>query len=135
MQYIIYLLIIAILSIVLIRFVYLKVKSFRFVKSFQLIDDTLYKDKLPYTGVIKVTQIDANLYLDFDDGNLRGLTLNMKDGASVYWRDHYTYVTCYSKDGRQITQAKFEALYDRFVDANSLLNAYNESFTHAQLSI
>lgn len=107
-----------------------------FINSFQLIDNVLYKDKLPFGEAIRLKEIGgAKAYFDFHEGELNRISLYMPDNASVYWRVGDKYVTCYDREGASISQGSFEALYSRFVDVNSILAIFNRNFKKCQLVI
>lgn len=125
-----------IITVLLLDFIYKKTKSIRFINSFQLVDDVLYKDKLPYSDTIRVSEIGGvRAYFDFDEGCLTRVSLHMGDGAHVEWRVGNKYLTCYDKEGNSISQGRFEALYARFVDVNSMLEIFNRNFKRCQLAV
>jgi hypothetical protein len=125
-----------IVTVIVMRFVYNKTKSLLFINSFQLVDGVLYKDKLPYDGAVRINEVGgARAYFDFNGGNLSRISLYMKDGASVNWRVGDKYLNCYDREGKSLSQGGFEALYNRFVDANSMLEIFNRNFKRCQLAI
>lgn len=135
MIYIIYFAI-AVLSVIFFCFAYMKAKSIQFINSFQLIDSVLYKDKIPYNSTIRVNETGGvRAYFDFNQGYLTRVSLYMKDGATTNWSVGDTYISCYDKEGNSIPQGRFEALYARFVDVNSILEIFNRNFKQCQLAI
>lgn len=125
-----------IVTVIVMRFVYNKTKSLQFINSFQLIDGVLYKDKLPYNETVRISEIGGvRAYFDFDKGDLYRISLYMKDGANASWRVGDKYITCYDREGKSLSQGRFEALYSRFVDANSIIAIFNRNFKKCQLTI
>lgn len=125
-----------IFTVLVLHFIYNKTKSIKFISSFELVDNILYKDKIPYADTIRVNEIGGiRAYFDFVEGKLHCISLYMKDGANVYWRVGNKYTVCYDREGHSVSQGRFETLYDRLVDANSLLEIFNRNFEQCQLSI
>ena len=123
-------------TVAVLVFIYNKTKSIMFINSFQLVDGILYKDKLPYNGAVRINEVGGvQAYFDFNGGNLSRVSLYMKDGATVNWRVGSKYLDCYDKEGKSLSQGSFEALYSRFVDANSILAIFNRNFKKCQLVI
>lgn len=121
---------------IVVRFIYNKTKSLIFINSFQLVDGVLYKDKLPYDGAVRINEVGGvRAYFDFNGGNLSRISLYMKDGAAVNWRVGDKYLNCYDREGKSLSQGGFETLYNRFVDANSMLEIFNRNFKRCQLAI
>lgn len=107
-----------------------------FINSFELVNDTLYEDKIPYNGTIRISEASGvRAYFDFNHGNLNRVSLYMKDGAAVNWRVGDKYITCYDREGKSLSQGSFEALYSRFVDAGSIIEIFNQNFKKCQLAI
>lgn len=126
----------AIATVVVLRFIYNKTKSLMFINSFELVNDTLYEDKIPYNGTIRISEKSGvRAYFDFNHGNLNRVSLYMKDGAAVNWRVGDKYTTCYDREGKSLSQGSFEALYSRFVDAGSIIEIFNRNFKKCQLAI
>lgn len=126
----------AIATGIVLRFIYIKTKSLIFINSFELIDGILYKDKLPYNETVRVSEAGGvRAYFDFHEGELNRVSLYMKDGAAVNWRVGNKYITCYDREGKSLSQGRFEALYSRFVDASSILEIFNRNFKKCQLAI
>lgn len=126
----------AIATGIVLRFIYIKTKSLIFINSFELVDGILYKDKLPYNETVRVSEAGGvRAYFDFHEGKLNRTSLYMKDGAAVNWRVGDKYITCYDREGKSLSQGSFEALYSRFVDAGSILDIFNRNFKRCQLSI
>lgn len=124
------------ITIVVLVFIYNKTKSLIFINSFELVDGVLYKDKLPYDGAVRINEVGGvRAYFDFNEGNLSRISLYMKDGATVNWRVGDKYLTCYNREGKSLSQGRFEALYNRFVDVNSIIAIFNRNFKKCQLSI
>lgn len=126
----------AILTVVVLRFIYNKTKSIKFINSFELVDGVLYKDKLPYSETIRINEAGGvRAYFDFGQGDLNRISLYMKDGATANWRAGNKYITCYNREGKSLSQGQFEALYSRFVDIGSLLEIFNRNFKQCKLAI
>lgn len=126
----------AIATVLVLRFIYNKTKSLMFINSFELVDGTLYEDKIPYNGTIRISEVSGvKAYFDFNHGNLSRVSLYMKDGANANWRIGNKYITCYDREGKSLSQGSFEALYSRFVDVGSILDIFNRNFKRCQLSI
>lgn len=125
-----------IVTIIVLRFIYNKTKSLMFINNFQLVDGTLYENKVPYNGIIRINEASGvRAYFDFNHGNLSRTSLYMKDGAVVNWRVGDKYLTCYDREGKSLSQGSFEALYSRFVDVDSILAIFNRNFKKCQLAI
>lgn len=125
-----------IVTVIVLRFIYNKTKSLQFINSFELVDNTLYKDKIPYGETVRVDEIGGvRAYFDFAEGKLDRVSLYMRDGANAHWRVINKYITCYDREGKLISQSRFEALYSRFVDAEHLLGIFNRNFKRCQLAV
>lgn len=125
-----------IVTIIVLNFIYKKTKSIRFINSFQLVDGILYRDKLPYSDMIRVSEVDGvRVYFDFDEGHLVRVSMYMKDGANANWRVDAKYITCFDREGHSISQGRFEALYSRFVDSDNMLEIFNRNFKKCQLAV
>lgn len=125
-----------IFTVIVLRFIYNKTKSLCFINSFELVDNTLYKDKIPYGETVRIDEIGGvRAYFDFAEGKLDRVSLYMGDGANAHWRVINKYITCYDREGKLISQSRFEALYSRFVDAGSMLEIFNRNFKKCQLAI